>query len=135
MSDLFDFLTKTNPDDANEDLSLEKIIKKWENDVLSGPNGNQDSWSYSMESDPDFANAQQNENMSSDQILKLLFNSDLPNSTLKTQFINRKTTELVTEPVETRSTKPDETRSTKSRYSLSIHRSCDTVENLVYALN
>lgn len=122
MSDLFDFLTKTNPEDTNEDLSLEKIIKKWENDVLSGPNGNQVSWSYSMESDPDFANAQQDENMSSDQILKLLFNSDLPNSTLKTQFINRKTTELVTEP--------EETSSIKSRYSLSIHRSCDTVGKL-----
>jgi hypothetical protein len=121
MSDIFDFLTKINPEDTNADLSLEKIIKKWENDVLSGLGANKENWSYSMESDMDFANAQQ-DNISSDQLLKSLFNSDLPNSTLKAQFINEKTAEFVTES--------EKTSSTRSRYSLSIHRSCDTIGKL-----
>ncbi len=122
MSDIFDFLTKTNPVDTDADLSLEKIIKKWENDVLSGSDANQNNWSYSMESDPDFSNAQQDENISSDKILKYMFNPNLLNSTLKTQFIDGKTADLVTECVET--------SSVKSCYSLSIHRSCDTIGKL-----
>ncbi len=116
---LFDFLSKPKNQDPDTDLSWEKMVSKWEEEVLTGLD--KETFSFPLESDPAFANALESDT-NGDQILIQLFNQDLGKSNAKSQFINESNAYFLA--------KSEKVRTGASRYQFCIERKADTIGKL-----
>lgn len=116
---LFDFLSKPKNQDPNTDLSWEKMVGKWEEEVLTGLD--KETFSFPLESDPAFANALESDT-NGDQILIQLFNQDLRESTSKSQFINETNAYFLANA--------EQVRTGASRYHFTVNRKADMIGKL-----
>lgn len=100
MSEIMKIFTSIKPEDFDADVTFDRVLKKWEEEVLGS---SQENFSYQLEFDPAFANAgeptKSDTHINNSHMFEQLFCGGFVKSTDKSLFINEDTMNLISNEI------------------------------------